>query len=116
MENMRPEIGMKATHVLWSDSHAYTIIGVSKSGRVVTVQRDRVEPLHKPEDLNFVPGGFGGHCTNNYQQRWATFPDPNGAIRKFSLRKNGRWYEVGGPSEGPTLRIGQAVEFYDYNF
>ncbi|MCK9524331.1 MAG: hypothetical protein M0R49_00165 [Limnochordia bacterium] len=113
---MKPEVGMKATHVLWSDSHAYTIIEVNKAGTKVTVQRDRVEAKHKPEDLGFVPGGFVGHCSTQDKQEWETFPDPQGSKRKFSLRKNGRWCEVGDACTGPALKIGYGIEFYDYNF
>lgn len=113
---MKPEVGMKATHVLWSDSHAYTVIGVSKNGKTVTVQRDRVEAKHKPEDLGFVPGGFLGHCADQHKQKWDCFPDPEGKIKKFSLRKNGRWCEVGDTCTGSALRLGYGCEFYDYNF
>lgn len=111
-----PEVGMKASYRMGSDSQVFTIIAVNKTKRVIMVQRDRVEPLHKGEDLGFEPGGFIGHCSSQDKQRWTTFPDPEGAIKKFSLRKNGRWCEVGEPNNGPSLTVGVADEFYDYNF
>ena len=111
-----PVVGMKATYCLWSDRLVYTIIAVSKSGKVVTVQRDIVIPIHTTEDLGWKKGGFGAVATDQYKQKWETIADPEGSIRKFSLRKNGRWCAVGDSDRGCVLILDVANEFYDYNF
>jgi hypothetical protein len=116
MKDVKPEVGMKVTYCMWSDREVYTIIDVSKSGRVITVQRDKKVALHKPEDLGFVPGGFSAIATTQDNQKWEMAADPTGYTRKFSLRKNGRWCEVGSNDRSPGLAINVASEFYDYNF
>ena len=48
MENMQsdtPQVGMGATQLLYSDSHAYTIVEVINE-KVVIVKRDDVKALH----------------------------------------------------------------------
>ena len=37
----RPEVGDGATVFYWTDSEAYTIIDISESGKVITIQRDK---------------------------------------------------------------------------
>ena len=51
-----------------------------------------MKPGHKPE---MIPGGFVAHCTNNRSLEYDYAPNPTGSIRKFTLRKNGRWVETG---------------------
>lgn len=116
MKDITPVVGMKVTHCLWSDRLVYTIIGVSKSGRVITVQRDKKVAKHTAEDLGFVPGGFGAVATTQDKQSWEMVADPEGYILEFSLRKNGRWCQVGDSNSGSRLILDCADEFYDYNF
>ena len=102
----------------YSDSHAGTIIAVSKNGKRVTWQQDvaTLDPNFKPE---FVAGGFAAHCTNQHEQSYTYERDPNGSIREFSIRKwRGRyvWTPLGGTPDGRQQLFGGRYEFYDYNF
>lgn len=98
METDKIEIGNGMTKVLLSDRHAYTIIDISKNGKMLTLQRDRVTRI------NFK---------NVYDSQEHVFElDPNGEIVKVSLRKNDIWREVGGTSKFIPGRN----EYYDYSF
>lgn len=37
---LKPEIGMGATKIMWTDRAPYTIIAISKSGKTVMVKRN----------------------------------------------------------------------------
>ena len=90
------QVGMGGTLNYWTDNKPVTIIAVSKSGRVVTVQKDRVV-----------------HSADGESQEFQL--DPEGSILKFSRRKNGRWIEVG-QSGGLSLSIGRRHYYYDRSF
>ncbi len=94
-----PEVGMGATRLGYSDRHAHTIIEVSKSGKRITVQRDHAVRT----DSNGMSD----------MQTWECTPNPTGATQVLSLRKNGRWAEVGGTT---FYSIGTRREYYDYGF
>jgi hypothetical protein len=49
------------------------------------------------------------------QQYYEYARNPEGEVVTFSLRKNGRWWQVG-RSGGLVLRLGERDSFYDYNF
>jgi hypothetical protein len=109
-------IGMGATVFGYSDSSAYTVIKISKSGKKVFLQKDKstLDPNFKP---NIIPGGFAGHCTNNYAQEYTYESDSNGHIIEVSLRKNGKWVVKGEPTKGSKgIKFGVRREFFDYNF
>jgi hypothetical protein len=98
---MSIEIGSGATIVIGTDRDAATVIAVSKSGRKVTVQRD----IARRTDSNGMSD----------QQHYEYARNPEGEVVTFSLRKNGRWWQVG-RSGGLVLRLGERDSFYDYNF
>lgn len=90
------EIGMGATQVLYSDSHAYTIIAISKSGKTITVQKDKA----KRADKN------GASDCQTYEFE----PDPQGQTRTIRQTKNGwNW-------KGERFLVGIRQEYYDYTF
>lgn len=117
-------VGMGATIYGYSDAHACTVIAVSKSGKEVTLRQDIATLLNgatsgEPDALKVYPGGFCAHVTG--VQRYSYADDPNGTVRRFSLRtlKNGdtRWIEVGQSTKGGTRAIlGKRAEHYDFNF
>jgi hypothetical protein len=84
------------------DSHAATIIDISDSGKVVTVQMDKAT---RTDDR-----GVSESQEYEYER------NPNGQIEKFSLRKNGRWVRVGDSMNGTGLIIGVRGEYYDFSF
>lgn len=103
------KVGDGATVHGWSDSHAYTVVAVSASGKTVTLQRDSVK-LNDGWRPDAIPGGFFAHVANNGSQKWDMTPDPNGAKVKARLTKRG-WR-----SAGSKVSLGVKREFYDYNF
>lgn len=97
----KPEPGMGATLLYWTDRHAATIVGVSKSGRVVGVQRDKATRI----DSN----GMSDMQDYSYER------DATATVQWFSLRKNGSYVEVGTKS-GTRLGINYRREYYDHSF
>lgn len=68
----------------------------------VTAKRD---PSWKPE---IIPGGFSGHCTNNYSQKHTYTVDEN---ETYEIR----W--TPGKTKMGILRLSdKPTYFYDYNF
>ena len=113
MKVWQPEIGDHCGIYYYSDVHPATV--VKRTTKYVWVQKDdyKLQEDWKPE---IVAGGFAGHCVNNNDQRYDFTRNTNGAILKFSLRKNGWWGQCGDTSTRPTtLRHGWRA-FYDYNF
>ena len=103
------KVGDGATVYLYSDRHAGTIVKVTKC--TVTVRRDKatLDPNFKPE---FIPGGFGAHCTNQDEQRYTYEPNENGELT--TVRWSKKYNRYGQPGD---LRLGKGRhEFYDYNF
>jgi len=105
------KVGDGATVTLYTDSHACTVIAVSKSGKTITLQRDKAT-LGADFKPKFTLGGFAGHCTNQHEQYWTYEPDPNGKIYSARLGKFG--WKVGG-LRGLRVTRGRH-EFHDYNF
>lgn len=99
----------------WSDIQPATVVAVSRSGRRVTVRRDRADrdPAWQPA---IQPGGFAGHCSNQHDQQWLITEDPNGPTAEFSLRHDGQWWSTNAKvGTGSRLVDGWRC-FYDYNF
>jgi hypothetical protein len=107
--NWIPKIGNGATIQHYSDATACTIVKISASGKTVWLQED-VSTLDnwKPEIL---PGGFAGHCINNFEQKYTYKPNPNGAIHRASFRKNGQLRTTNNERVTEGRR-----HFHDYNF
>jgi len=111
------KVGDGATELLYSDAHAYTVIAVSKNGRIITMQRDKATLLNgadsgEPDALKFTPGGFAAHCEGT--PRYSYERDPEGGIIKASLRINNKWRRQNCTSSGRV--IAGRHEHYDYNF
>lgn len=103
-----PKVGEGATVHFYSDSHACTIVKVSKSGKTFTIREDKatLDPNFKCET---VPGGFMGHTINNNAQTYTYEPNENGREYRVS------WTKRGWTSKGKRISSGRS-EFYDYNF
>lgn len=123
------EVGDGVSLMGHTDVTPYEVIEVSKTGKLVTIREMKAtrDPNWKPE---MVPGGFAAHCINNREQKWILESNPEGTIKKISLRKvklNPRhnygmnfvekWVPV-----REKVKIGEypvlpyAKKFYDYNF
>ena len=114
-----PVVGQGMTESMYSDAHSYTIIAISKSGKQITLQRDKRVLLNgvgsgEADALTFSPGGFVGHTSGI--QRWATEPDTEGKVRKAYLNKLGRWRMSGSTGVGCGFVHPGRNEHYDHNF
>ncbi len=97
-----PAVGMGATICHWTDREACTIVSVSASGKQIVVQKDKATRT----DNNGM----------SEMQGYSYAPDPVGAIRTFTLRKNGRWITKGSPMDGTSCHIGHRRQYHDYSF
>ena len=75
-----PEVGMGATHMMYSDRQPYTVIRVLSPTRIL-VQADRA--------IRADTNGQSESQTYDYQ------PDPQGVVLVLSRRRNGRWIPAG---------------------
>jgi hypothetical protein len=105
-----------ATICGYSDRKAATVI--RRTPKTITVCENGADLLNgansgEPDALNFSPGGFVGHMSG--KQRYRYWWDFEGAERKFSLRKDGRWIECGS-KKGDRLILGRRDHYYDFNF
>ena len=92
----KPEVGMGATILMWSDRHAATIVKVTPTQ--VHVQRDKAT---RTDDR--------GMCES---QDYTYERDPTATVEVFRLTKRG-WRAPGG---GAGLLIGDRDEYHDFSF
>lgn len=99
------KVGDGVTLMMWSDAHAYTVIG--RTAKTLKIQRDKatLKPDFKPEFDAF-------YCTNNKAQEYDYERDEEGAVVtvRWSEKKQG-FYDIC----GSRITDGRH-EFYDYNF
>lgn len=91
-----PEVGMGATLVMWTDTHAYTITRVSKSGKSFWMKRDKAI---RTDD-------YGMSDCQEYRYE----PQPDAMEEPVRMTKRG-WM-----SRGHLVRVGIRDEYYDYSF
>lgn len=95
----QPEIGMGVTICMWSDRHAGTIVGMSRSGHRLAVQEDTATMI-------------GGSAMSESQEyRYERNPDAR--IQVFTRRKDGSYRELGGST---GLLLGYREEYRDPTF
>lgn len=96
-----PEVGMGATIMYLSDRKACTII--AHTPKSITVQMDKATRT----DSNGL----------SESQDYTFERNPQGAIKKFTLRENGRWIQTGSKSRewyAPTLVVGYRDQYFDF--
>lgn len=104
----------------YTDIKSGTVIEVSKSGKVIKVQRDKANLLNgansgEVDALVMTVGGFSAHTSG--VQRWDIQPDKTGSVSTWSLRKSGYWVQKGSPDNRHTRNLaGGRYEYYDFNF
>lgn len=104
------KVGDGVTMHMYSDSHAGTVVKVTKT--TITVQQDKatLDPNFKPK---MHAGGFAGHCSNQNEQTYTYEPNPNAEKVTFTWsQKRSGYYNK---KRGLSLTKGRR-EFYDYNF
>lgn len=105
-----PAVGMAATLHLYTDSHAYEIIAVSKSGSKVTLRALKAtrDPNWKRE---FTAGGFVGHTHNDADLKYCYESNHEAPTITATRCKDGSY-----KSKGLRVHIGVGREYYDSNF
>lgn len=95
----------------YSDVDPFEIVKVvsDKTIEVRAMDAER-DPSWKPE---FLAGGFAGHCTNQFSQKWFITPNESNPVYRLRLRKDGYFHH---PQLGKFRLSYKAVKFYDYNF
>ena len=94
----KPEIGMGATEMFYSDRQAWEVVGV-KDERHITVRRMKAK------------------CNNYHAGDWSVEPDVNGRTVQLFLTKKGQWREkYPSGSLGNVFVLGYAEEYEDPTF
>ena len=91
----KPEVGMGATILMWTDRHACTIVKVTRT------------QVHVQEDKAIRTDNLGMSDFQSYRYE----RNPEAGVLIFRLRKNGAYKGPGG-----QLRIGQRDAYHDYSF
>ena len=99
-----------ANHLGYSDINPYEVVRVvsDKTLEIREMDAERDESVQ----LEWVPGGFAGHCVNQRDQKWFITSNAQNPVVRIRLGKQG-WKDRHGRrfdlSDWP-------VKFYDYNF
>ena len=94
-------VGDGATMCLASDRYAGTIVGKSASGKTLLWQQDHA--------IRIDNNGMSEMQEYRYERV------PTISVRKFTLRKNGRYVEKGGSPNSAFLIPGR-YEYYDFSY
>lgn len=100
-DQVKPEVGMGATRHSGSDRYPYTVTAVLSPTRI-QVKRDN----YRRTDTN-------GHAG---PQEYEYTPDPDGPADTLTLRRNGRWVQVGEPQTSQGFTIGVRRAYQDPSF
>jgi hypothetical protein len=61
--------------------------------------------------MEFIPGGFSAHCSNQHDQKWFIKSNPSNPVIRIRLGKKG-WMG----KRGRYVLDSKPIKFYDYNF
>ncbi len=98
-------IGKYINHYMWSDVEPLgKIVGVKGKSTLILarVSYKRDESV----TMNFIQGGFAGHCANNHSQKWLYTVDEKDT---FTVRLGKGFLKRNRIQDAP-------YHFYDYNF
>ena len=90
---------------LYTDVLPYEVVQIINNKKVV------LRPMHatRISEMEFVSGGFAGHCINNYGQKWSYESLPDAETITITLTKKG-W------GQGSYRMNDKPIMFYDFNF
>jgi hypothetical protein len=100
-KSAEPTVGMGATEIMHSDRNPFTVVEVI-SPRKIVVQADKYT---RTDDWGM------SDC-----QRYEYERDPEGRVRTLTLRKNGRWVQVGDSGKGRSFAIGLRQKHHDFSY
>ena len=98
---IRPEIGMGATEMCWSDRHPWTVVAVYSENKCM-LQKDSVKAKEGDHPM--------GH------QEWEITPNPQGITAIVTRRRNGQWHHVNRAMNTTGFVLGQRRYYYDWSF
>lgn len=106
----RPQVGMGATLLCWTDRHPATIVEVNDKGRYIVVQDDD----YRRVDSNGM----------SEAQEYEYTPNTKAPTRIFRKSRKGEWVQcVRNPetgrliqARGPGLRLGEREKYHDFSF
>ena len=100
-----------ANHYGYSDVTPFEIVRIvsDKTLEVREMDAERDESVK----LEWLPGGFVGHCVNQRDQRWFITSNPSNDVVRIRMSKSGVWKDKHGRRFGLSDK---PVKFYDYNF
>jgi hypothetical protein len=84
--------------------------------RVISEKTIEIREMDAKRDdsvkLEFIPGGFSAHCSNQRDQNWFITSNPENRVIRIRLGKKG-WKDA----HGRRFALSdEPVKFYDYNF
>ena len=99
-----------ANHYGYSDVTPFEVVKVisDKTIEVREMDAERDESVR----LEWLPGGFAGHCVNQRDQKWCITSNESNPVIRLRLNKKG-WQDKHGRRFGLSDK---PVRFYDYNF
>jgi hypothetical protein len=105
------EMNKFANQYGYSDVYPFEVVKVisDKTVEVREMEAERDESVK----LEWVVGGFAGHCTNQRDQKWHITSNDSNPVVRIRLSKSGVWKDKHGRKFGLSE---QPVRFYDYNF
>lgn len=99
-----------ANHYGYSDVTPFEIVRVV-SDKTIEV-REMKAVRDESVDLQWIPGGFAGHCVNQRDQKWHITSNETNPIVRIRLAKAG-WQDA----HGRRFKLNdKPVKFYDFNF
>lgn len=100
-----------ANHYGYSDVYPCEVVKVV-SDKTIEVREMEAE-RDKSVKMEWVVGGFAGHCTNQRSQKWHITSNKNNPVVRIRLSKSGVWKD----KDGRKFKLSDTpVRFYDYNF
>lgn len=93
----KPEIGMGATEMFYSDRQAWEVVAI-RDDRHIIVRRMKAK------------------CNDYFAGDWSVEPDENGHRAELFLTKKGQWRERLGRRLGNVFVLGYAEEYEDPSF
>jgi hypothetical protein len=100
-----------ANHYGYSDINPFEVVKVI-SDKTIEV-REMDSKRDESVKMEWVAGGFAGHCTNQRDQKWHIVSNGNSPVIRIRLSKSGAWKDRHGRKFGLSNK---PVRFYDYNF
>ena len=96
--HITPLVGMKCVQNYYTDRRVCTIVDISKSGKKIKVQDNKVTTI------------------NFWESKYQIHDELEGKIVEFTLRKNGRWVRLGDSQNGLGLILNSDNHFIDPTF